>query len=501
MSIINVKRFFVFVMYIFMIVCCASMSVMAEENSQYYLSDSVINDIDFKFTQLKDNQSADNVIFTYYNIVSFDNVIVKIESEKGEVFQQELSEKETFAEFKNLNLDESYRYSVEINGSTIKEGDLNSELEYVTYNNIDEQLEIENPEFNSVRATGQTFRAYYSSGSTAGSSTNSLFKAIEDARKAGTNAYVLMNCSQKVFEMSSTVQYYMYQFDQYYGATTSLTTAKQWMTNYNYAHVINNEAYPLYDSIYSIKGNLTATSANAYIEHNVGSYYYNISTGGSYKKISIDCDLSAFKFKRADSDKVKNNFYIFLASRQSTGICEFGLIMSGTGSATTISPYYKPANSSSVIRQSDTIATGTKNSSGVISFTDTIRLTYGISSGQMICTAQNLTTGTTLSYTFNVSSLSGTSQTTWVYAVSSPPIKSSNALNDLRSGAYAITLRLFNAKLYNSTTSSAGVSIAPSTSLCQYAFVYNTDCGAYSKSGSGSATVETIALFYDSLST
>ena len=279
---------------------------------------------------------------------------------------------------------------MEINGSTIKEGDLNSELEYVTYNNIDEQLEIENPEFNSVRATSQTFRAYYSSGSTAGSSTNSLFKAIEDARKAGTNAYVLMNCSQKVFEMSSTVQYYMYQFDQYYGATTSLTTAKQWMTNYNYAHVINNEAYPLYDSIYS---------------------------------------------------------------------------------------------------------------SGVISFTDTIRLTYGISSGQMICTAQNLTTGTTLSYTFNVSSLSGTSQTTWVYAVSSPPIKSSNALNDLRSGAYAITLRLFNAKLYNSTTSSAGVSIAPSTSLCQYAFVYNTDCGAYSKSGSGSATVETIALFYDSLST
>lgn len=349
-------------------------------------------------------------------------------------------------------------------------------------------------------AAGQTFQAKNGTANI-GSSTSSLFKAIENARSSGiSGASVVMNSSTTVFKMANSSTYYKYQFDQYYGSTTSLSEAQSWIGGYNYSHIIDGTGYPKYDYIQSLKGNITGTSTNVLIERNRGSYYYNFAQHStSYKKMSVEVNLSSFTAKKANADAYPNNGYIFVGAKQSYTY-ETGLIFP-TKYGATIYPYYMDGDGVIRTQTSSPIAVGTTNSSGEMTFNDRIRITLAVGNKQQICKVENLTTGATWSQTVSNSRVSSSASTRFFYAASLMLDSPAKALNDLRCGGYMKNLKFSNPLVYTSTTATSGSSTLPTTSLSEYAFLYNTDCGSYSRSGSGTSAVETVSLYYDSTKT
>ena len=150
---------------------------------------------------------------------------------------------------------------------------------------------------------------------------------------------------------------------------------------------------------------------------------------------------------------------------------------------------------------SSPIAVGTTNSSGEMTFNDRIRITLAVGNKQQICKVENLTTGATWSQTVSNSRVSSSASTRFFYAASLMLDSPAKALNDLRCGGYMKNLKFSNPLVYTSTTATSGSSTLPTTSLSEYAFLYNTDCGSYSRSGSGTSAVETVSIYYDSTKT
>ena len=245
------------------------------------------------------------------------------------------------------------------------------------------------------------------------------------------------------------------------------------MTNYNYAHIIDGTGFPKYDSIQSIKGGVTSTSDLNLIEKNVGGYYFNFAKSStSYKKMSITIDLNSATFKKANTGAYPNNAYIFVGAKQNYTY-ETGLILSGSGTSAKLYPYYMDGDGVIHTQTSKPIVVGTRNSStGIVSLSGTVRITLGVGNSQQICKVENLTTGASWEQTISNSRVSGSQATRFFYAVSLPPDDPSGALNDLRSGAYFLQVKVKNPLLYTSTSATTGVSAAPSSSASQYAFLY-----------------------------
>ena len=441
----------------------------------------------YKFTQLEDVYSRPHVIFTYLGEETKEAITISISMNGCDGIdagglEVVLPIGDTSYDFDNLWLNTNYNYLLKKGFEVFGRG--NFEL-------TEKGLFLDGAIFDGSLSRANSYQA--KSGSTnIGSATPSLWKAIENARSSAyTTATVEKNSTSTVFTKGTTTNYHKYQFENYYGSTTSSTDAQNWITGYNYSHIITNAAVPIYDYLQNIKGGLTGISSSSLIERNEGAYYYNFSTvSSSYKKITVEVNLASITARKA-SGSPYNNLYFFVAAKQSY-TSEVGLIMGGNQSGSpTLYAYYKIGTSNNISTQ-NAIAVGS-TTSGVMSFTGTVKITLGIAAGQMVCNVTNTTTGSSWSDTISDSSVSGSANTRWLYCASLVPDKASGAINDLRNYAYMRNAKFSNPTLYTTILATSGSSMAPSTSLCEYAFLYNTDCGSYSSSSG----VETIEIFYD----
>lgn len=454
------------------------------------LSTPAINDCQFKFSHLVTVDDADTLIFTYLG-ENYDTIQLElISKDTSEVEFILLSAGNTSAEFDNVVVGKEYSYSITIGEDYSHSGSLTMTEYGVDYTD----------DTPSLTAAGQTFQA--KNGTTnIGSSTTSLFKAIENARSSGiSEASVVMNSSTTVFKMTTSTTYYKYQFDQYYGSTTSLSEAKSWIIGYNYSHIIDGNGYPTYDYLQDVNGGLTGTSTNALIERNSGAYYFNFAKQSTtYKKLSVEVDLSSMTAKKANTGAYDNNGYIFVGAKQSRTF-EVGLIFP-TKSGATIYPYYMKGDGVIYSQTNTPIAVGTTDSSGEMSFSDKIRITIAVGNGTQICKVENLTTGVVWEETVSNSNVSSTASTQFFYAASLVHDDPANALHDLRCGGYMKNIKFSSPLVYTAASATSGTSALPTTTVSELAFLYNTDCGSYSRSGSGTTAVETISIYYDSIRT
>lgn len=456
----------------------------------FAVSSPSMNDCQFKFSHLVTVDDVDTLIFTYLgenNDTIQLGLIPEDESEGDSVL---LTAGNTSAEFDNIIIGENYTYTIDIGENHTHSGSLTMTEYGVDYTGDDP----------TPFAVGQTFQAKNGTANI-GSSTTSLFRAIENARSSGiSSASVVMNSSTTVFKMTTSTIYYKYQFDQYYGSTTSLSEAKSWITGYNYSHIIDGNGYPTYDYLQDVNGGLTGISTNVLIERNRGAYYYNFAKHSTaYKKMSVDVDLSSMTAKKADTGAYSNNGYIFVGAKQSYTY-EAGLIFPTKDSAT-IYPYYMDGDGVIHTQKDTPIAVGTINASGKMTFNDKIRITLAVGNKEQICKVENLTTGVVWSQTVSNSRVSSSTSTRFFYAASLMHDDPASALNDLRCGGYMKNIKFSRPLMYTTATATSGTSALPTTSLSELAFLYNTDCGSYSRSGSGSAAVETISIYYDSTKT
>jgi hypothetical protein len=357
----------------------------------------------------------------------------------------------------------------------------------------------------AVKSGNQLFQA--KSGSiNIGSSTKSLFQAIENARDSSyTNASVYKiqsGTSTLVWAKSTTPRFYQYQFDQYYSYSTTSAAAESWCNNYNYSHIINEAGFPVFEYCQYIKG----SNAGTLVEQNVGGYYYNFSSFGNYRKISTTVDINITIKKNTSTATQHSNSWIFVGFKQPTGYThEAGVRFLGTGTGLQMLAYYtyfQPGSTTPTyagLTSSDVVATGTLQSDGSIKFTGTIKITLSIpSNGHLTAVIENTSTSTTKTYSNIADSSVNTSYTVrWFNGVSLVPQKATASLCDMRNCASMANVKLKNTQLYSSATATSGSSFAPAGSLSQYAFLYNTDCADYSTSGTGTNTVETINIFYD----
>ena len=453
----------------------------------------------YAFSHLTDKSGSDNLIFTYYG-ENQDGIKVQLIQDDVPVYTENLDANITGADFNDLQIGQVYKYVI-----TIGESDTYSGTVELTESDV---IVTGVPVSPVPNASGEVFQAKRSNGVNIGSSTTSLFRAIESARSAGQGSYVLMNSSTNVFTMTGSDEtLYRYQFDQYYGTVNS-DEAKEWMAGYDYVHIINGLGQFVYSSIKSLNGGLSTTDPPSVhpFERNSGAYYYNSTYPTSDKKLVFDVDLSQASLVRADASKnMPSNGYIYGAVQQTTGTFEFGLFLSATGTSTSVVPYYRLPKSNDIQNKDQIkLATGTRNSStGKITWNNcgTIRITIALVSDGVYCKAENLKTGVAYETTLkDVSGISYNSNSTLICMCSLPHITdgyAAGALRDLRSGASFRNIKISNEKTYKTKESTSGSSFATGTSNCGYAYIYNTDCASYSSTGSGASKVENISIFYD----
>jgi hypothetical protein len=364
-----------------------------------------------------------------------------------------------------------------------------------------------------------TFYAMSSSTATSPISTSSsMFAAINAAAaNSGTSSCVRNGSATGAIVWQKTTasspKFYEYQYQGYYGSVATDADAKQWSKSYNYSHLITGhpyqhggktyKAFPVYEYLQNVKGDIANSSDSGLIERNEGGYYYNFSTSSqTYRRVSAIFDMTSATFKLPNinqSGTRPHNAWMFVGIKQTGGYtCEAGFAILTDGANPTIAlyPYLKTFSSPTYHYYSPYALT---NSGGVYSYGDSVKVTLTIAqNGQFSVIFDDFKSGTVQQASQADSAASTTAAHRWFAASSLVSYYSShNELFDMRSGFYSKNVKIRNSFVYTTATSTAGISFAPDTSLSQYAYLYNTDCASRTATGSGAQTVETISCFYD----
>lgn len=337
---------------------------------------------------------------------------------------------------------------------------------------LDGNGSIVDPDTLTINVASAGYTVKNSSGSVI-LTTYNLFEAINKAASANGNKVYITNTTTVVFARNdSAPMYYVYQYCNYYGSYSTLSSAISWCQQYNYSRTIGNNGSVAWDYRSFLKGS-TST-----VELNRGGYY-EVKAVSGYNKVSGKIMLTSAKFKKSQTAQLIVP-YCFYAFKNSAGTYEVGIFHNDSTSKWDL--YYKTIGSST-INNLGSVANDVVSGSEISGSTD-VNLTVAINTdGSMTVTANS--TVKTLTNTGITSSCNIQRNISCVTSMTG------RYTPDYRNMGYFKNVVWQSNTIYNGTTSySWGATSTPTS----YAMVYNTDVC----SGSASGTTDTINIFYDS---
>lgn len=339
-------------------------------------------------------------------------------------------------------------------------------------------LQHESLDTQAVAAAVQYY-AYTSGGSRIGIY-DSMFKAIDATYSYGSGAYVKKDDSQVVFTRGSASTYYKYQFTAYYGSTTSVSEADDWINGYQYSHVIRGDG-TIYKNSYSAIGTPDAWS----LEPQSGGYVYKFAkVYNDYRKMSATIELANARLKASPSGEQNFNAYVYMSSQNGSVTADAGILCGWANGGDWVLCSNVGGNFQSYGK-----ICGSTLVNGEYVPDANIQMTYSYTTGSITLTVKNLSTGVVLTQTVydsriggNMALISGTSYVPDISAERTP---------DLRTGAYFKNIIYKDWKIYNSS----GTSYAfwATSTPTNYVLTYNDDCCTLSRT----STSETVDIFYD----
>lgn len=472
----------------------------------------------FQISNLEGMNGNTNLIFVYTGSISEENIEVNLYNEDSYSNSCIISKDNTAAEFSNVELNSPYNLTVLIDNETVYTVEIelldDAEIDATIYDVDGAIISPTNNAIRNSRAAGEFQAKTSQTGSAIGSSTHSLWVAIERASKSSSSTACVIQTSNNtvVWAKSSVLTYYKYQFDTYYGSTTSSSNANSWIDGYNYSHIIDSlgrasqagaTKTQKYDYCQNLKGN---PYNSRFVEQNNGAYYYNWSSSNDAKKISTTFDLSNYEFTESSTEtsQIWNGFMFLSFKQQNKGTTfEAGLVCYGDGQSGDIDKIYPVVtyyDATTHLRQewmptnaSNVIAHGTQ-SGNTGNFSDIIHVSMEIKSdNSVLVTWYNASEDIQIEYDVPNPYVNYSDKHEWATAVAyvtNADYAVPQQLNDLRNGGAMRNVKMKNTTLY---IGSNQYSYTPDSPYSLYAFAYNTDCITYSKSGS----VETINIFFD----
>lgn len=392
----------------------------------------------------------------------------------------------------NSRIDELYKNFTIIEKSDLPEDDINYWVKLEVPNDYrkktiklnDDTENYDNTIYKNkiiIDGTRQTtnntyYNVYSSYGTLKYSNLASLFDAIGKASSTGDYVCETAGSNQTVFtKNNSTSTFYKFQFTYYYGTTTSVSDAQNWVDYYAYAHVYDGTGRLAYNSYNSIKG----TPASYSLEPESGGYYYKYGYAwngnrSSYNKINFT--NSSLKFGSSG-----NNAYIYSAVVSSSQTIELGIMTSNTHSGNWC--LFKN-DETGFVSYPNKIAMTSTLTNGVYYASGNVEIKLAVSNGgatgivysNNLSIADGTTTLTGSSFSENM-----TGACTFLQAISLVPANI-NITSDLRNGAYMRGISFNSCKLYNNTTYTGTPYAFYGDSTDTYiAFMYNDDVASYTR--------------------